>query len=81
MWMRQQRTKRSSWRNRPPGRRQFPLGLDPGRQGAQLLQKGEQIRHAPMLDDLAVPHAHGVDGFKVEGSRRAHPCMHRHSVA
>jgi hypothetical protein len=33
----------------------------PGGPGAELLQEGEKIGHAPMLSDLAVAHAHDVD--------------------
>ena len=37
----------------------------PGGPGAELLQEGEKIGHAPMLSDLAVAHAHDVDSLEL----------------
>jgi hypothetical protein len=31
-----------------------------------LLEQGQQVGHAPVLDDLAVPHPHGVDRLEVD---------------
>ena len=48
-----------------------PLLLDGP--GAELLQKGEEIGHAPVLGDLAVAHAHDINGLEMNfAARRRH---------
>ena len=40
-----------------------PLLLDGP--GAELLHKGEEVGHAPVLGDLAVAHAHDINGLEL----------------
>ena len=41
--------------------------------GAELLHKGEEIGHAPVLGDLAVAHAHDINGLELNvTARRCH---------
>jgi hypothetical protein len=48
-----------------------PLLLDGP--GAELLHKGEEIGHAPVLGDLAVAHAHDINGLELNlTARRCH---------
>src|SRR4051812_11437184 len=48
-----------------------PLSLDGP--GAELLHKGEEIGHAPVLGDLAVAHAHDINGLELNlTARRCH---------
>src|ERR1700732_4847583 len=42
------------------------LCLPVGRKRAELLHQGEEVRHAPVLGDLAVVHPHGIDGVEVD---------------
>ena len=41
-----------------------------GRPGAELLHEREEVGHAPVLGDLAVAHAHDIDGLELNLTAR-----------
>jgi hypothetical protein len=50
-----------------------PASKSSCRPGAELLHQREEVGHAPVLGDLAVAHAHDVDGLELNfASRRRH---------